>query len=131
MCVFAQLQKQDDSPCLLCEGTEILWKFHSGLHELIIIVYAATGNALAKVTSLQGTEEEETKRGKEKVSREGGPEDGKQFQCVELVRCTYRFNGVLVNFGFCLPKMMPIYWQNDIMQYLVLVMNNIIVQEEP
>lgn len=75
VCVF-EMQKQYDSPCLLCEGTEILWKFHSGLHGLIIIVYVATRNALAKVTSLQGTDEEETER-KEKVSREIGTEDSR------------------------------------------------------
>lgn len=38
---------------------EILWKFHSGLRGLIIVVYAATCNSLAKVTSLQGTDEVE------------------------------------------------------------------------
>lgn len=65
LCGF-EMQKQYNSPCLLRKSTEILWKFHSGLHELIIIVYVATGNALAKVTSLQRTDEEETERGKEK-----------------------------------------------------------------
>lgn len=44
------------------------------------LLSTATGNALAKVTSLQGTEEEERRRGKEKVSREGGTEDSKHFQ---------------------------------------------------
>lgn len=78
LCVF-EMQKQYDSPCLLREGTEILWKFHSGLHGLIVIVSVATRNALAKVTSLQGTDEEKTQRGKEKVSREGGTEDSRSI----------------------------------------------------
>ncbi len=76
LCLF-EMQKQYDSPCLLhmrfCE------KFHSGLHELTVIVCVAASNALVKVTSLRGTNEEETGRGKEKVSREGGTEDSRSI----------------------------------------------------
>lgn len=80
------------------------------MRELIIIVSVASGNALTKITSLQGTDEDETGKGKEKVSREGRTEDEQAFEKVEsVVRCTYRFDGGLVNFAFSLPQMMPIY----------------------
>lgn len=94
----------------------ILWKFHSGLHELIIIVFAATGNALAKVTSLQGTAEEDAERWEEKCQGKVGL----QTACLSKgsVRCTYRLDGVLVNFGLHLPQMMPIYRQKNMMWHL-------------
>lgn len=93
----------------------ILWKFHSGLHELIIIVFAATGNALAKVTSLQGTAEEDAERWEKCQGKVG-----LQTACISKgsVRCTYRLDGVLVNFGLHLPQMMPIYRQKNMMWHL-------------
>lgn len=103
------MQKQYDSLCLLRKGTEILWKFHSGLHGLIIIVYVAACNALAKVTSLQGTDEEETERKGESVKGGWDWRQQEHFQWVMSVKCTYRFDGVLVNFSFCLPQMMTVY----------------------
>lgn len=49
------------------------------MRELIIIVSVASGNALTEITSLQGTDEDETGKGKEKVSREGRTEDKQAF----------------------------------------------------
>lgn len=64
MCVLVRIGY--DSECLLREGTLILWKFHSGLHGLIIAVCAATCNAWAKITSLQRTDAEEREGGRRK-----------------------------------------------------------------
>ena len=44
---------------------------------------------------------------------------------------TYIFDGVLVNFGFCLPQMMPIYWQKNKVQRLVwLIMSCILIYKQ-
>lgn len=44
---------------------------------------------------------------------------------------TYIFDGVLVNFGFCLPQMMPIYWQKNKVQRLVwLIMSCILTYKQ-
>lgn len=44
---------------------------------------------------------------------------------------TYIFDGVLVNFGFCLPQMMPIYWQKNKVQRLVwLIMRCILIYKQ-
>ena len=76
VCVcFSRCKNNMTAPVYSARVQRFCEKFHSGLHGLIIIVYVATRNALAKVTSLQGTDEEETERGREKVSREGGTED--------------------------------------------------------
>lgn len=75
VCVFSRCKNNMTAPVYSARVQRFCEKFHSGLHGLIIIVYVATRNALAKVTSLQGTDEEETERGREKVSGEGGTED--------------------------------------------------------
>lgn len=125
------MQKQYDSLCLLfCEGAEILWKFHSGLRRLIIIVCVVTCNVLAKVTSLHGARWGGDRDRNGESVKGGRDEDGGSISNESWQRrWTYRFDGILVDFGFCLPQMMPIYWEKEKTQGLVQVIINSIINK--